>query len=136
MFWTVPLSIIRSISLYTQQWYTSYQFVNSLQAGSGWNCLQAVRKPVWCISLPCVRWNTPDDGQRNCLKHVEFYSKNKSEMSASSWFKVCKSVHHHTFQINQPTWCNNFSRLLLDVYVQLNMFRVSSRPLSGAQQLQ
>ena len=22
---------------------------------------------------------TPDDGQRNCLKHVEFYSKNKSE---------------------------------------------------------
>ena len=22
---------------------------------------------------------TPDDGQRNCLKHVEFHSKNKSE---------------------------------------------------------
>jgi hypothetical protein len=22
---------------------------------------------------------TPDDGQRNCLKHVEFYSKNKFE---------------------------------------------------------
>ena len=43
-----------------------------------------------------------------------------------------------TFQINQPTRCNNFSSLLLDVYsyVQLNMFRASSRPLSGAQQLQ
>jgi hypothetical protein len=53
-------------------------------------------------------------------------------------FKVCKSVHHHTFQINQPTRCNNFSSLLLDVYsyVQLNMFRASSRPSSGAQQLQ
>ena len=23
--------------------------------------------------------NTPDDGQRNCPKHVEFYSKNKFE---------------------------------------------------------
>jgi len=39
-------------------------------------------------------------------------------------------------QINQPTRCNNFSSLLLDVYVQLNLFRVSSRPSSRAQQLQ
>jgi len=30
MFWTVPLSIIRSFSLYTQQWYTSYRFADSL----------------------------------------------------------------------------------------------------------
>jgi hypothetical protein len=51
-------------------------------------------------------------------------------------FKVSKSVHHHTFQINQPTRCNNSSSLLLDVYIQLNMFRASSRPSSGAQQLQ
>ena len=51
-------------------------------------------------------------------------------------FEVCKSVHHHTIQIYQPTGCKNFSSLLLDVYVQLNMFRASSRPLSGAQQLQ
>ena len=41
-----------------------------------------------------------------------------------------------SFQINQPTRCNNLSSLLLDVYVQLNMFRASSRPSSGAQQLQ
>ena len=27
--------------------------------------------------LLCVHWKTPDDGQRNCPKHVEFYSKNK-----------------------------------------------------------
>jgi len=51
-------------------------------------------------------------------------------------FKVCKSVHHPTFQINHPTGCNNFSSLLLDVYVQLNMFRASSRPSSGAKKLQ
>ena len=27
--------------------------------------------------LPCVQWKTPDDGQRNCPKHVEFHFKNK-----------------------------------------------------------
>jgi len=30
MFRTVPLSIIRSFSLYTQQWYMSYRYVDSL----------------------------------------------------------------------------------------------------------
>ena len=35
MFRTVPLSIIRSFSLYTQQWYMSYKFADSLRAGSG-----------------------------------------------------------------------------------------------------
>jgi hypothetical protein len=38
MFLTVPLSIIRSFWLYTQQWYTSYRFAESLRTGSGWNC--------------------------------------------------------------------------------------------------
>ena len=31
------------------------------------------------IPLLCVQRKTPDDGQRNCPKHVEFYSKNKFE---------------------------------------------------------
>jgi hypothetical protein len=44
-------------------------------------------------------------------------------------FVVCN--YSDQFQINQPTRCNNFSGLLLDVYVQLNMFRASSRPSSG-----
>jgi len=38
-----------------------------------------VSKPVWHIPLLCVQWKTLDDGQRNCPKHVEFYSKNKFE---------------------------------------------------------
>ena len=38
-----------------------------------------VSRPVWLIPLLCLQWNTPDDGQRNCPKHVEFYSKNKFE---------------------------------------------------------
>jgi len=31
------------------------------------------------IPLLCVQWKIADDGQRNCPKHVEFYSKNKFE---------------------------------------------------------
>jgi len=30
-------------------------------------------------SLLCVQWKTPDDGQRNCPKHVAFHSKNRFE---------------------------------------------------------
>ena len=80
MFRTLPLSIIRSLSLCTQQWYVSYRF-----AGSGrnwvpsWSWSQAVSKPVWHVPLLCLQWKTPDDGQRNCPKHVEFYSKGKFE---------------------------------------------------------
>jgi len=37
MFLTVPLSIIGNFSLYTQQWYMSYRFADSLRAGSGWS---------------------------------------------------------------------------------------------------
>jgi len=32
---------------------------------------------VWHITLLWVQWKTPDDGQRNCPKHVEFYCRNK-----------------------------------------------------------
>ena len=68
MFRTVPLSIIRSFSLYTQKWYMPYRLL-----------LQAVSKPVWHIPLLCVQRKIPDDGQSNCPKHVEFYSKNNFE---------------------------------------------------------
>jgi len=68
MFRTVPVPIIRSFSLYTQQCYMSYRFAVSLRA------------------LLCVQWKTPDDWQRNCPKHVEFIPKINWEIGASSWF--------------------------------------------------
>ena len=96
MFRTVPLSIIRRFSLYTQQWYMSYRFSDKMvyviqvtvtaceqeQDGTAvpsCSCSQAVSKPVWHILLLCVQWKTHDDGQRNCPKRVVFYSKNKFE---------------------------------------------------------
>jgi hypothetical protein len=108
MFRTVLLSIIRSFSLYTQQWYMSYSFADSSRAGSGWksgpswSCSQAVYKHVWRIPFLCVQWKTPDDGQRNCPKHVEFHSKEKVwEISASSWLYYTK--------LSFPFWILKFS---------------------------
>ena len=51
----------------------------SCQQVPSWSCSQAVSKIVWHIPLLCVQWKTPDDGQRNSPKQVEFYSKNKFE---------------------------------------------------------
>jgi hypothetical protein len=48
-----------------------------------------------------------------------------------------KKTYYHqqrnsiAIQINQPTRCNSFKSLLLDVYVWLNMFRTPLRPSSG-----
>jgi len=61
----------------------SYRFADSLRAGSGRIHSDPARQlsinMLWHIPLLCVQWKTPDDGQRNCPKHVEFYSKNKLE---------------------------------------------------------
>ena len=53
MFRTVRLSISLSwgvYSLYTQQWYMSYGFVDS------WSCPKAVYKPLWHTPLLSVQW--------------------------------------------------------------------------------
>ena len=69
MFRTVPLSINRS-----------FFFCCTRSSGiCHTGLVTAVSKPVWYIQFLCVQWKTPDDGQRNCPKHVELYSKNKLE---------------------------------------------------------
>ena len=56
MFWTVHLSVVRSFSLYTQECYMSYRFVDSLQAGLGWSSiLILLAKAVRHIPLLCVQ---------------------------------------------------------------------------------
>jgi len=78
MFQPVPLSIIRTFSLSNR---------NRTELVPSWSCSQAVSKPVWHIPLLCVQWKTPDGGQSNWPKYVEFYPRNKFwEISAYSWF--------------------------------------------------
>ena len=66
MFRIVPLSIIRSIStLYTRNVYLSCYFRR----------LSASRL-AWQIPIAWIQcWDTPDDGQWNCPKHVECFMK-------------------------------------------------------------
>jgi hypothetical protein len=51
----------------------SYRFADSLRAGSGCQQNCTTHTSAVCTVKP------PDDGLRNCPKHVEFYSKNKFE---------------------------------------------------------
>ena len=159
MFRTDLLSIIRSFSLHTQQWFMSYRFPDSSRAVSGRNWFRQFRPdptgfvssvlivlvspvPSWSywfhqflldptgfvssvlilLVSPVPSWSywfrqflpdpvrklsanlydmyhccvysekTPDAGQRNCPKYVEFYSRNKFE----------KLVHLVGFVIRMP----------------------------------
>jgi len=123
MFRTVPLSTIRSFSLYTQQCYMSYRFADRLQAGTGrnrfrpvparvssWSCSQAISKSLWRRPLLCLRWKTPDDGQRNSPKHAKFYSKNKFEklvhLVRDRGSKVVKVLCYKSEgRCLDPSWC-------------------------------
>jgi hypothetical protein len=87
-----PLSIIRSSSLYTRQWYTSYRFAEGIGSGAG----------SGFHPDPARKWRTPDGEQRNCLKHVEFHSKIKFE----------KLVHLVGFIIRKVYVYNNYHFVL------------------------
>ena len=82
-FWNKTLYVSDSSSFHHREFFTVHtavvyviQLVSRIRTMS-WSCSQAVSKPVWHMPLLCIQWKTPDDGQRNCPKHVEFYSKNK-----------------------------------------------------------
>ena len=59
MFRTVPLSIIGSFSLYTQEWYMSYRFADNLRAGSGRNWFRPDLSSFCCFldSLSIEVWS-------------------------------------------------------------------------------
>jgi len=69
MFRTVPMFVIGNILTVHTAACEQDQDVPS------WSCSQAVSKLVRHIPLLCVEWKTPDDGQRNCQKHVVLFQK-------------------------------------------------------------
>jgi hypothetical protein len=91
--------------------------------------LRGAVKILTSYKLNCL--DAPANGEAMAHKRAE------SPLRRRCWRKKSRKKKNYTkFKINQPTRCNSFSSLLLDVYVQLNMFRAFSRPSSGAQQLQ
>ena len=73
-------------------------------------CWQLARKlstNLYDIYHRCLQWKTPDGGQRNCPKHVEFYSKNKIwEISAYGWF------YYKNLSRCAVTWTSNSSNII------------------------
>ena len=72
------------------------------------SCSQAVSKTEWHIPLLCVQWKSPDDGQRNCSKHVDFPSKNKFEKLLLLVGFVIRNLSRCTV-----TWTSKWSVTLL-----------------------
>jgi len=70
MFRAVPLSIIRSFHC-THSNGICHRGLLTAARSSQQNCM------TYTIAVCTVK--TPDDGQRNCPKHVEFHSKHKFE---------------------------------------------------------
>jgi len=63
------------------------------------------------LALLCVRWKTPDDGQRNCPKHVEFYSKNKSKKLMHLVGLIIRIYHDAPSPERQNLFCFLFLKL-------------------------
>ena len=118
MFRTVPLSIISSFSLYTQQRYMSYRFADSLKSAN-------------LYVLLSVQWKTADDGQRNCPKHVKFYSKNKFEKWVHPVGFIIR-IYHDTrsieCQICLFSWCSLYPGLRFNIYWCLMYFDHLPKP--------
>ena len=85
MFRTVPLSIIRSFALYTQQTYMTYT-----------------------IAVCAVKISY--GGHRNCPKHVEFYSKNKFEKLVHLVCFIIRIYHNTRSPEHQIQFYNFFYR--------------------------
>jgi hypothetical protein len=47
------------------------------------------------VPVPDVQWITPDDGQKNCPKHVEFRTRINLEIGAFVGFSVKKFITAH-----------------------------------------
>jgi hypothetical protein len=89
-----------------------------------------------CKPICCNMWyeDTGDDalGIGNLRVSLNRIDDVLKSVGICTIFNSC-ATRYYTIQINQPTRCNNFASWLFDVYVQLNMFRASSRPSTGAQ---
>jgi len=89
LFRTVPLSIIRSFSLYTQQWYMSYRFVDSLRAGSGWNHLILLARCTNFSNL-FFEWNSTCFRQFICPSSGVFHCTHSNDICHTGLLTACE----------------------------------------------
>jgi hypothetical protein len=132
LFWNETLHVSDSFSVHHQELFTVHSAILYVIQG----CRQLSRRirmehtdparklSEWHIPLLSWRWITPDDGQRNCPKHVGFHFQNKIwEINASRWFyykECCHSVRSHEYKLllhrfsrSRGLCCSNDGRLLV-----------------------
>jgi len=80
-FWNKALHVSDSSSVHHQEFCTVQTAVVYVKEVC-WQLASCQQNCMIYIPSLCVQCKTPDDGQRNCPKHVEFYSKNKFEKLA------------------------------------------------------
>jgi len=79
-FWNRTLHVSDSFSVHQQESSTVHTAIGVCHRGYADCLLASSQHNLYDIYLSlCVQCLTPDDGQRNCPKHVQFYPKNKSE---------------------------------------------------------
>jgi len=78
MFRAVPLTIIRSFHCAHSHGVCRTGLLTACeqdQDGTGLILLASCQQTCTTYTMAVCTMKTPDDGQRNCLKHVEFYFK-------------------------------------------------------------
>jgi len=119
MFRTVPLSIIRSSSLYTQQWYMSYWFADSLLAGSGVlillaSCQQTFMTYIVAVCTVKNSWWWIEEPSETCRI---LFQKQIWEISATSWFYY-KNMSRCTV-----TWTSNtYIHTYINTYIHTHTY--------------
>ena len=83
---------------------------------------QAVSKPVWHIPLLFVQWKTPDDGQRNCPKRVEFYSKNKFEKLVHLVGFIIRILLSLFTDCHSATWSMMYTHRYMYMYIYIYIY--------------
>jgi hypothetical protein len=82
VFETVPLTIIRSFSLYTHQWYLLYRSVDGLRAESGWNAVSFENKFKNLVHLVGF-----------LIRNIDFSCEEFLEvLSLSYWSELCPVI--------------------------------------------
>jgi hypothetical protein len=102
MFRTIPLSIIRGFSLHTQQWYTSYRFVDSFRAVSGWmlilllleSCLQTCMTYTIAVCTVNNSWWWTEALSETC--RVSFQNKFEKLVHLFGFIiRICHDARSH-----------------------------------------
>jgi len=99
MFRTVPLTIIRSFSLYTQQWFRSYRFAGSLRAGSGWNIpilLESCQQTYANFPNLFLEWNSTCFGQFLCPSSGVFHCTHSNGICHTGLLTACEPDQDRT----------------------------------------